>query len=240
MLYAQALESIGKLDNGSELIDAIKIEINDKGKENKSLRERLKSFGDKSSESVNNIFTALEAMNIDLSGDVKEQLTAIGKKAGGVDASNKQITDLQKAVSNLQKTLADEKTAKEKLTIDNKRKTIESGLSSAFGQKVLNPSVALKYHIINNDFDIDEHGKIVYKSKGGEVVQLADGNIDQYLKDYPEAAKNTQTGGAGSSPQDKNPVGGKFTLEQVKAMTPQEVAKNYTAVKDVMSAQSKQ
>jgi hypothetical protein len=245
MLYANALEAISKLDTGAELLDAIKAEVNDKGKENKSLRDRLKAFGDKSADSVSSVFTALEAMDIDLTEDIPAQLAALEKKAGSKVTGDyeKQIKTLQKAVEGLQKTLTDEQAAKEKLTADNKRRTIESGLSNVFSQKVLNPTVALKYHIGAGDFDLDESGKIVYKNKAGQNVTLTEGNLEAYLKDYPEAAKNVQNPGANSSPKDKGGQGSaevKLTLEQVKAMTPAEVAKNYPAVREVLAAQGAQ
>lgn len=241
MLYAQAIEAISKMDNGSELLDAIKSEINDKGKENKSLRDRLKAFGDKDAKAVTEIFSALESLDIDLTGDISEQLSALEKKVGSKVADDyaKQIKTLQKSVETLQKTLADEQAAKASLSAENKRKTIESNLSGVFGSKVLNPSVALKYHIQNGDFDLSEDGKIVYKSKTGDIISLTDGNIDLYLKDYPEAVKNVQTPGAGSAPKDKggDQGGQKLTMEQVKAMSPAEVAKNYPAVREALAGQ---
>jgi len=244
MLYANALEAISKLENGTEILDSVKMEVNDKGRENKSLRERLKSFGERSADSVAAVFNSLEALSIDLTGDIPAQLEALEKKGGTkvANESEKQIKALQSSVAALQKTLSDEQTEKARLTTENKRKTVENSLSTVFGQKVLNPSVTLKYHISNGDFDVDESGKIVYKNKVGDSVVLIDGNLDAYLKDYPEAVKNTQQPGAQSSPKDK---GGdtsnnttKLTIEQVKAMSPSEVAKNYPAVREALAAQS--
>jgi hypothetical protein len=241
MIYAQALEKIAGLDGGEELLTAIKAEVNDKGKENKSLRDRLKAFGDKEPATIASIIEALEAMDIDMSSDIKEQLSSFEKKAGEKvsDVYTKQLKALQKTVETLQTTLATEQTEKQRLASDNKKKTIESQLSGVFGKNVLNPSTALKYHIGSGDFDLDETGNLIYKNHAGENVQVVNGNIDSFLKDYPEAARNTQSGGAGSVPKDKRENGEplKFTIEQVKAMSAEDVAKNYDAVKQTMAEQ---
>jgi hypothetical protein len=242
MIYSAALEMIAKMDNGVELLDAIKAEVNDKGKENKSLRDRLKTFGDKDASAVNAVFKALEAMDIDVTGNIPEQLEALEKnteKKVGSDY-DKKIAGLTKAVEGLQKSLSDEQAQKAQLAKENRTKTIESSLSSAFGARVLNPSVTLKYHLANGDFDINDAGKIIYKAKDGTEALIDNGNIDSFLKDYPDAVKNVQKPGSESAPAtDKGGQPLKFTIEQVKKMSSQEVAANYDAVKAVMAAQPK-
>lgn len=245
MIYSAALEAISKLENGAELIDAVKAEVNDKGKENKSLRDRLKGFGDRTADTIEAVFAALDAVDIDVSGDVAEQLKAIGETAGKKTETDKQLATLQKQVTKLTETLTNAQTENAEILKKTNLKTLESALAGAFTERVLNPSVTLKYHISNGDFVLNEAGQAVYKSADGTEEIITKGNIDKFLKDNPDAAKNTQQSGAGSTPKDKggdpNAGGGEnktFTIEQVKAMSPAEVAKNYDAVHATLAAQS--
>jgi len=244
MNYPAALEAISGMENGAELIDAIKLEVNDKGKENKSLRDRLKAFGDRTADQIETVFAALEDADVDVSADVAEQLKTLGETAGKKTEQDKQLAQMQKQIAKLTDTLQAAESEKSELAKKHSLKTLESSLSSAFSQRVLNPMVTLRYHIGNGDFALNEEGKPVYKAQDGTEVVITNGNIDKFLKDNPEAAKNTANSGAGSTPKDKEGDGNngqkQFTLEQVKAMSPRQVAENYDAVKEVLSAQGQE
>lgn len=248
MDYAAVLEAMSKMENGAELVDAVKTEVNRKGAENKSLRDRLKAFGDTTAEDVKTsrekleaIVSSLAELGVDPEKDISEQLSALKSERGQSGDLAKKVTDLMKQLSGLQKERDAERLEKERLAVDNKRKTIESSLSALFQKRVLNPIVAMRYHISQGDFDIDDSGAVVYKDGDGNLRPVSKDGFESFLKANPDAVKNTQSGGSGSKPE--GGAGGKggageggttLTLDDVKKMTPRQIADRFDEVQIVM------
>jgi hypothetical protein len=248
MDYAAVLEALSKMENGAELIDAIKGEVNRKGQENKSLRDRLKVFGEHTPDEIKttkelleSIISSLEELGIDASKDIAAQLAAVKNERGQSGDLTKKVTDLTKLVSSLQKERDTERQEKDRLALDNKRKTIESNVSSLFQQRVLNPMVSMRYHIAQGDFDLDDTGAVVYKDSDGVSHPIAKGGFDSFLKVNPDAVKNAQSGGSGKKPDGgagAGAGGAKLTVEAIKSMTPRQIADRYDEVQVVMKEAS--
>jgi hypothetical protein len=201
MEYAAALEAVKALENGSELIEAITGEINKKGGENKSLRDRLKPFDGVDPEKYRSITSALQEHEIDLAADIKEQIAALKASAGSKSQVEQQVAALNAQLKTIQKSLEDERGQRTAAESKIRTERLANKMLGLFSESVANPEITLDYHIGKGTFTLVDDDMVEYKRAGGEAVVGKPADVlSAYLADNPKQAINTQKGGAGSPP----------------------------------------
>lgn len=197
MDYAEALKAISGIENGEDIINAIKSEVQKKGSGEASLRQKLKAYDGIDPQKTKSVFDTLANFDIDLSDDIETQLSAIREKAGSVDSATSEVKKLQRQVEKLQKQWQEAETEKQKVTAEKARADIFNSLHKDFIDRISNPDVTLNYRIKEGDFFMDETGQMAYK-RGDEII--TDGIIDAYIADHPNELTVKQKNGSGSNP----------------------------------------
>ena len=208
MDYASALEAAKSLENGEDVVAAITSELSKKNTEAKSLRERLKTFDGVDPEKHRSMLTALQDAELDVESDLTEQISSLKSKIADGDMSNQKLSQLEKRLEKLQKSLDDEREEKTKVAQQAKRDKLASKLSPRFSESIQNAEIALDYHLGKGTFSLSEDGAIVYSANGEEFEGTADDVIKRYISDNPSQARNTQRPGSGSNPQGGKSSGG--------------------------------
>jgi hypothetical protein len=152
--------------------------------------------------------------------------------------SNTQLGELQKTLTKLQrdfektqKELGTEREQKTQLEKQNRQRTIESKLLPKLQEDFYGANFIVKALLADGSVDLDETGEVVFK-KGDTVMPLADG-LKTIAEQNSDARKNKQTGGAGSSAS-VQPNRPKYTIEQIKSMSAEQVQANISDVNESM------
>lgn len=147
---------------------------------------------------------------------------------------NGQLTELQKTLAKLQKDfdktqkeLSAEREQRSGLEKLNKTKTIESKLLPKLQEDFYGANFIVKALLADGTVDLDDNGEVVFK-KGDQVLTLTDG-IKSIAESNADARRNKQTGGAGSSASAQS-TSPRYTINQIKAMTPDQVKANLADV----------
>jgi chromosome segregation ATPase len=181
---------------------------------------------------------ALEKLGFDkddteLDSYVEDLASKIDDKAGTGSELQKQLQKLQREFSIAQTELKAERDQREQLQKQNKVKTIEQKLGKLLSDEFYGAPFILKSLILDNQVDLDEAGEIIFK-QGDRQLDMKAGL--KWLTDTnAEARKNKQNGGAGSPPG-AGPAKTKYTLDQIKSMTQDQIMANLADVNDSVKA----
>lgn len=145
------------------------------------------------------------------------------------------LTKLQKEFEKGQNELKAERERASELARQNKLKTIESKLHPKISEDFHGPEFVIKTLIAEGKVDIDDSGNIIFKN-GEDSVNFEDG-YKQFKIDHKDSLKNKQSGGSGSYPGGSG-AKPKYSLEQLKTMTPEQVAADIDNVNASMKAYS--
>ena len=228
--------AIEKLENGAELLEfhtaQVMAEKNrgiDTAKVKNHENQRLKAF-QKAFEKL-----GFDKDDTEIDGFVESLVAKMDETA---NKGNTQFTELQKTLTKLQKDfdktqkeLGTEREQKTQLEKQNRQRTIESKLLPKLQEDFYGANFIVKALLSDGAVDLDESGEVVFK-KGDQVLSMADG-LKTIAEQNTDARKNKQTGGAGSSAstQKNSP---KYSLEQIKAMSPEQMKVNISDVNDSM------
>jgi len=227
------------LPNGAELLEHHAAAVSTE--KNRGIEESRK--GNKESQSLRRFKTAVEKLGYDGEADLDafvETLTATveGKQTQGsteLSELQKKISKLQKEFESSQKELNTEKEQRASLQQQNKIKTIEAKLGPKLSDDFYGSQFIIKALLADGSVDLDDSGEVIFK-QGDKVLKIDEGI--KWLGDtHSDARKNKQTAGAGSqaSNQANRP---KYSLEQLKAMSPTEVSADLANVNASLKAHS--
>lgn len=179
------------------------------------------SNDDKADENISNISRTLEALrNTGVKPDkVGEQLSELKKQLG----------DLTSKYEAAEKKAEAEKAARVNASIK------AAAIDALTKGNALNPAEMAK--LVSDRIKPGDDDKLTFTGDDGKAVSVADG-VKNWLKANPWAVKNTGNGGAGTSGKGADkPEGTKYTLDDVKKMTPEEINKHWDEVRKVMNAE---
>lgn len=234
MKLEDVLKALEALENGEELINVVKAELNKKNNEAKNLRTRAKTAEDALSEHKKTLAIVLEKMGIegfdsdefDLDDALEAYDTAMKAKEGGKGKGkdDPEFAELQRQVAKLTKTmdtLKKEKEAADKAVLDEQAKRhsmlVQTELLSSLTEgKAIKANVLVD--VLKKFIKVGEDEKLVFTTDVGDEVSVKDG-VAGWLKANPEFVENTSRGGAGSH---GGPGGaGKTEEEAAKSMAEQ-------------------
>jgi hypothetical protein len=227
--FRQALEG---LDNSEELLEyhnsAVLSEKNrgvEQNRKNNKQNQNLQQYKRFVEELGWDGQTSLE--------EFKESLTENDSKSSGeIQDLNKNLLKLQKEFEKSQVQLQQEREQRANLEKVNKIKTIESTLSPKLSDKFYGSNFMIKALLADGAVDLDENGNVVFK-KDDDLLNIDEGI--KWLSDtHSDARKNLQRGGIGSNPTGIS-AKTKYTLDQIKAMTPQQIADDVSEVNKSMA-----
>lgn len=240
MDFEEALELIEKMENGADLISAIKDRLSKVNNEAKSLRSRAKK-AEKDLEDLksNNPLKEIlkdSGVEIDFEDeeiDLKEQVSSFVKSLKEKKPPENDVTKssdyikMQKHVEKLLKQNEINEKEKQDLMIKSQKNEIKSKLLNAFSSEIMNGDTVLDLLIESkkNPFVI-ENQEVGFKLPDGEIVTGTEQIIDEYKKLYPKQILNKQKSGVGSTiNQIDYKVPSKFTdISQIKNLKPEQIA----------------
>lgn len=168
---------------------------------------------------------------------IVSKLEADTNTTGEIGDLKKQLIKLQKNFEQSQADLNAERESNKSLAEKSKRRTIETILSKPVNDKFYSGNFIIKSLIADGLVDLNEDEQVVFNRNGTTI------GMDEGLKWLTEinsdAVKNTQRPGAGSPPSNGNGGGGgngqaKYTMDQIKSMTPDQIRADIAAVNDSM------
>jgi len=198
MEYKEVFPILEKLDNADDVVDAIKAQVQKVNNEAHGLRSKLKTFEGVDVDKYNLVTKTLSEAGLDLEGDMGKQISSLKASTDKLTDSEKQIQDLTNNLGSLQNRFDEADRKAVKLTQENNKAQVLSAFTGEFEKRVLNPKITLGYHLSEGQLTLGEDGKPGYSSKDGTFYSFDNGAMDQYLTDFPDSAKSSQTGGSGS------------------------------------------
>lgn len=197
MEMKQVYEALEKMENGAELITAIKSEINVLNNEAK----RHRTAGEQSATKLKNV---LEAAGLADGDDVVDKVKGLkatldqfaqgGKKP---DEVAKQITDLTSQVSKVTKQLDDmTKTAEAEKTKRLNGMKVSKAVELLTKGNAASPQNMAK--LLEGNIIVKEDESLAYTGADGKELSLEDG-VNSWLKDNSWAVKVNGNGGSGSN-----------------------------------------
>lgn len=148
----------------------------------------------------------------------------------------KQIAKLQKNFESSQKELTEEKQQRETLQKQNKIKTIENKLSPKLKDEFYSDNFILKALLADGQVDLDDSGEVIFKN-GDRQMSMTEG-LKWLAETNAGSRKNKQQGGANSQAAQGGTQTVKYTAEQMKALTPQQIANDIANVNASVKALS--
>ncbi len=157
------------------------------------------------------------------------------KKAPPPDpnAPNPEVEKLRKEFAKATKALEDEKAnaAKIKLTAD--RRAIKAKLVEALREKVYGHDILAENLINSNAVKLAEDESVVFVNGDDEMEFTA--GVKKLLESRPDLLKNNQVPGAQSKTKPNGGAAQRYTIEQIKTMTPEQIAADMDNVKASMA-----
>lgn len=191
--YAEALEALSKLENGSDLADAVRGEVKKKNDEASGLRKRLKPL----EERVRKLAGADESDELDSVLEKIEAATKGGDKGGKPD---ERVATLEKTVSDLKKNIDTERAKATAAIVGGK---VKDSLAKHKGKR---PDDLLKLVLDRVKVEGDNHS---FLQDDGTEADL-DTGIKSWLDARPEfVASEQQPGPGGSGTRNQSPGGTK-------------------------------
>lgn len=197
MELKEVYTALEKVENGAELITAIKAEVNKLNNEAKRHREAGEQSGKKLKDVLEAIGIADDDKSIEKAKELKGTLDTFAQGGKKPDEVAKQISTLTKQVETVTQQLADmTKTATEekakRLNGMKNQKAVElltkgNAASPAQMAKLLEDSIVIK-----------DDESLAYKDAEGKEISLEDG-VKGWLKDNAWAVKVNGQGGGGSN-----------------------------------------
>lgn len=201
--WSDAVKALEALENGADLVLAIRTALNKANNEAKSLRDRNKQLSD--------------TLGVDMSADdfedkltgVKSSLEAIKKTGGKPDELGQKISALELQI----KKLTDENATSKKLTEEAVAKRVTALRKTALVE-ALTKAGAVKpselARLLEDNVKVLDNDKVVYMD-GESEIDIVQGAA-KYLEANPEFKANAAKSGAGSAP---GSTGGAPDLEKM-------------------------
>jgi len=234
--FKKALEA---LENGSELIEYHTTAV--LSEKNRGIEESRK--GNKENQNLRKFKTALESLGYDGESDLQEFVdTLTATVEGKTTQGNTELSELQKKISKLtrdfessQGELKTEREQRASLQQQNKIKTIEAKLSPKLNEEFYGGQFMIKALLADGIVDLDDSGEVLFK-QGDKTMKLDDG-IRWLSETHADARRNKQAPGANSTAntQTNRP---KYSTEQLKNMSPAEIAADIANVNASVKAYS--
>ena len=263
MDFEEALALIEKMENGADLISAIKDRLSKVNSEAKSLRIRTKK-AEKDLEDLkanNPLKEILKESGVEIDFDdeeidLKEQVSSFVKSLKENKSPEKDVTKssdyikLQKQVEKLLKQNENNEKEKQDLLIKTQKNEIKNKLLNAFSSEIMNGDTVLDLLIesVKNPFVI-ENSEVGFKLPDGEIVTGIEQIMEEYKKMYPKQILNKQKSGIdGGIPKSDYKVPNKFTdISQIRNLKAEQIAEmeksqpeQYKQMMEVIKASSGQ
>lgn len=218
MTREEFLKALKALDNGADLVafyeeseTASREEVGKRNRENKNLRDRLKTSEEGNAPAKEKLEAILAKLGLDADSDGETTDAAIDKLISG-KGGNEAVNTLQKRLDRLER---ERKAEREKLEAETKTerakrhdmlrtKELQDALTA---NKAARPDQLAKLLLAMTKVR-DDDDAIVYVNEKGEEIEVKDG-VKAYLDAYPEFRLNDQKGGAGSGGSAGGPSGAK-------------------------------
>src|SRR6056297_2493370 len=155
MDFAEAIESVSGMENGEALKEAILSEVRKKGSSEATLRSKLKAYEGVDPEKYHGISEALQGAEIDLEGDIAEQIASLKGAAGKTTELDKVMREL----NSLKKNYEAEQARTSELEQKNRRERIYNSLVTEFDSKVLAGDLALERLLDKGMLELTTDGK---------------------------------------------------------------------------------
>jgi hypothetical protein len=175
---------------------------------------------------------AIEALGHDGSTELEDFLEGLkdkisGKKESG-SATEQELKKLRKDFEKAQKDLTEERERTTKVKQESDRKTLTAKITDSIRDKVYGADIVAENLIANGRVALEDDGTVSWID--GEDRKSFDDGIKSYVDSRQDIVRNAQKGGAGSPP-----VPGvstkKFTQDQIKSMSREEVRANLADIK---------
>ena len=236
MTAQQFSDALSKLENGNELLEFHAEQV--LSEKNKGIEiSRSKNH---ENQKLKNFQKAFEKLGFNPEEAELDAFTEgiVAKMENDATQSNTQLGDLQKTIKKLQtdfeksqKELSVEREQKVNLEKLNKHKTIESKLLPKLQEDFYGANWIVKGLLADGSVDLDDTGEVVFR-KGDQILPMVDG-LKSIAEQNADSRRNKQAGGAGSSASTQ-PSKVKYSLEQIKAMSPEQMKANLTDVNESM------
>lgn len=231
--------ALSKLDNGDELLEFHTASVN--AEKDRGIQSRREA--NREAQHLRRFKIAMEKLGFDPkdeSADIEAFVDNIAvKMEADTTKATGELAELQATLKKLQrefekgqKELTTEREQRSQLQQQNRIKTIESKLAPKLQEEFYGAPFIVKSLIADGMVDLDEAGDVLFK-KGDEQLSMADG-LKWLQETNADARRNKQNGGAGSAGGSVQPNRPKFSLEQIKSMTPQQMQANIADVNESM------
>lgn len=197
MEMKQVYEALEKVENGADLITAIKGEINMLNNEAKKHR----TAGEQSAAKLKNILEAVGLADgedvVNKAKGLKSTLDQFAQSGKKPDEVAKQITDLTAQVAKITKQLKDE-TQK---AADERAKRLDGMKMSKAVELLTKGNAASPQNmakLLESNIVVKDDESLAYTSADGKEISLEDG-VNGWLKDNSWAVKANGAGGGGSN-----------------------------------------
>lgn len=232
MTFEEFKAALEHAENGSALMAFFTEAVN--AEKTRGISE--KSSANKEAQGLRKYKQAFEKLGYDGETDLEEFVeTTIKAIEGQGFKGSTELTDLQKQLKTLQKSyektaqeLTTEKEQREVLQKQNKIKTIESKLNPKLSEEFYGSNFILKALLSDGAVDLDDSGEVIFK-RGDQQLSLQDG-FKWLTETNADARRNKQQSGAGSQAAHGGNQTVKYTPDQLKAMTPQQIANDIVNV----------
>ena len=223
MIHEEFLKALEALENGRDLVEFHTQQVT--AEKTRGIEERRKANAE--AQGFRRFKIGFEKLGWDGESELDDFIGTIKQTVEGTGVqTSTELADVTKSLNRLksdfektQKELATEKSEREKLQTQNRNKTIESKLTN-LNDEFYGAQYLIKSLIADQTVDLDETGELIYK-KGDQVLTKEDGL--KWLQETNSGnRKNGQKPGAGSKGSTTN-AGSKYTMDQIKAMSAQEV-----------------
>lgn len=212
--------------------------INSAIESEKSTGIKLKSRANAEAHAMRKWKQAIEALGYDQDdpdalADWLAEKTKVPTRKPDENQPNPEIEKMKKEFARAQKALADAQEEAKRIKQTSDRRTMKGKLVEALRDKVYGHDLLADNLITDGKVRLSEDESIVFLN-GDDEIEF-DKGLKKLLDSRPDLLKNTQTGGArsGSRPVSGNP---KFSLEQIKTMSQEDIAANLDDVKASMKA----
>lgn len=206
--FEEILAELAETEGGEEKVDVIKSRLHKVNTESQSLRKRMRAYETDAKKYID-LVEKLTESDIDLDGDIIEQVSSLN------DTKTKS-TKLEKTVADLMKKFEASESKNQVLEKKGKIANIRSKLSKNFNEKIYNPQITLDYRINNGDFYLNEDDRLVFKHGDEEVTENV---FDAYIKAFPDEVKLNHKPGPGGKPFNSEQRSGSYSEEQLKSMS---------------------
>lgn len=230
------LSALSTLPNGSEMVQFFEDSIKAETSKGVSSSHRANSENVKYKKAFQKLGWDGTADLDEFTGVVLDTIEG-NKTSGNAELSdlNAQVRKLQKAFDISQNELKAEREQRETLQRQNKIKTIEGKVLPRLSNDINGAQWIVKSLLSEGSLDMDENGDIIIKN-GDSVLGFEDG-LTHIINSNPDLKKSKQVPGVGTSSSTGNKVTTgkpKYTLEQLKTMSPEQAAADLTGYNESM------